>query len=110
MPGSNWNSSDFPSSRSARPPVCLSFEYNLQCPLLVPHLFPPHHRLFHWFWLLPYLNLPYIQASDIDLFTDTAAILDYLDLRSIMGWPGGHEHDSIYSFSIYERFRAYTTT
>ena len=100
MPGSNWNSSDFPSSGSARPPVCLSFEYNLQCPLLVPHLFPPHHRLFHWFWLLPYLNLPYIQASDIDLFTDTAAILDYLDLRSIMGWPGGHEHDSIYSLSI----------
>ena len=38
---------------------------------------------------LPYLNPPYIQASDIDLFTDTAAILDYLDLRSIMGWPGG---------------------
>ena len=23
---------------------------------------------------------------------------------------GGHEHDSIYSFSIYERFPAYTTT
>ena len=89
MPGSNWNSSDFPSSRSARPPVCLSFEYNLQCPLLVPHLFPPHHRLFHWLRLLPYLHLPYIQVSDIDLFTDTAAILDYLDLRSIMGWPGG---------------------
>ena len=70
-------------------PVCLSFEYNLQCPLLVPHLFPPHHLLFHWLRLLPYLHLPYIQVSDIDLFTDTAAILDYLDLRSIMGWPGG---------------------
>ena len=26
----------------------------------------------------------------IDLFTDTAAILDQLDLRSIMGCPGGH--------------------
>ena len=24
-----------------------------------------------------------------DLFTDTAAILNLLDLRSIMGWPGG---------------------
>ena len=110
MPGSNWNSSDFPSSRSARPPVCLSFEYNLQCPLLVPHLFPPYHRLFHWLWLLPYLNLPNIEASDIDLFTDTVAILDYLDLRSIMGWPGGHKYDSICSLSIYEGFGAYTPT
>ena len=25
----------------------------------------------------------------IDLFTDTAAILNYFDLRSIMGCPGG---------------------
>ena len=25
----------------------------------------------------------------IDLFTDTAAILNLLDLRSIIGWPGG---------------------
>ena len=51
MSGSNWNSSDFPSSRSARPPVCLSLEYNLQCSLLVPHLFPPHHRMFRLFAL-----------------------------------------------------------
>ena len=29
------------------------------------HLFPPHHRMFQWLRLLPYLNLPYIQASDI---------------------------------------------
>ena len=30
-----------------------------------------------------------------------------LDLRSIMGCPGGHEHDPIYSLSyIYGRFRA----
>ena len=34
----------------------------------------------------------------IDLFTDTAAILNLLDLRSIMGCPGGH------SLSIYARF------
>ena len=27
--------------------------------------------------------------SSIDLFTDTAAILNYFDLRSIMGCPGG---------------------
>ena len=27
--------------------------------------------------------------SAIDLFTDTAAILNYLDSRSIMGYPGG---------------------
>ena len=64
MSGSNWNSS-FPSSRSARPPVCLSFEYNLQCSLLVPNLFPPHHRMFQWLQPLPYLNLPHIQTSDI---------------------------------------------
>ena len=32
-PAHNWNSSDFPSGRSARPPVLV--------PLLVPHLFPP---------------------------------------------------------------------
>ena len=29
-----------------RPPECLSFDYNLQCSLLVSHLFPPHHRMF----------------------------------------------------------------
>ena len=33
-----------------------------------------------------------------DLFTDTEAILNLLDLRSIMGCPGGH------SLSIYARF------
>ena len=38
-------------------------------------------------------------GSGIDLFTDTAAILNQLDLRSIRG----HEHDQIYSLSIYER-------
>ena len=42
--------------------------------------------------------------NPIDLFTDTAAILNLLDLRSIMGCPGGHEHDPIYSLSIYARF------
>ena len=46
MPGSNWNSSDFPSSLSARPPICLSFEYNLQCPLLVTQLLPPLPRMW----------------------------------------------------------------
>ena len=30
------------------------------------------------------------KGSVIDLFTDTAAILNLLDLRSIMGCPGGH--------------------
>ena len=34
-----------------RPPECLSFDYNLQCSLLVPHLFPPHHRMFLLLWL-----------------------------------------------------------
>ena len=34
----------------------------------------------------------------IDLFTDTAAILNLLHLSSIMGCPGGH------SLSIYARF------
>ena len=64
MPGSNWNSSDFPSrssSRSAGPPICLS----LQCPLLVTQLFPPLPRMFQWLRLLPYLNLLLVQASDI---------------------------------------------
>ena len=32
----------------------------------------------------------------IDLFTDTAAISNYLDLGSIMGCPGGYEHDPVY--------------
>ena len=39
-----------------------------------------------------------VNDSPIDLFTDTAAILNLLDLRSIMGCPGGH------SLSIYARF------
>ena len=39
-------------------------------------------------------------ARGIKLFTDTAAILNLLDLRSIMGCPGGH------SLSIYARFWA----
>ena len=41
-------------SRSARPPIHLSFEYNSRCPLFVAHLLPPHniflqhkeHRVF----------------------------------------------------------------
>ena len=65
MTSSNWNSSVFPSSRSARLPVCLSFDYNFQCPLFLPHLLPQHHRMFQRLRLLPYLNRPYIQASDI---------------------------------------------
>ena len=52
-------------SQSARLPICLSFEHNLQWSLLVPHLFPPHHGMLQWLWLLPYLNLPFLQASDI---------------------------------------------
>ena len=44
---------------------CLSFEYNLQCPLLVTQLFPPLPRMFQWLRLLPYLNLLFVQASDI---------------------------------------------
>ena len=42
--------------------------------------------------------------NPIDLFTDTAAIWNLLDLRSIMGCPEGHDHDPIYSLSIYPRF------
>ena len=30
-----------------------------------------------------------VPSAPIDLFTDTAAILNLLDLRSIMGCPGG---------------------
>ena len=52
-------------SQTARPPIRLSFAYNFKCPLLVPHLFPPHHRMFQWLQLLPYLNLSFVQASDI---------------------------------------------
>ena len=65
MTGKNWNSSDFPSRRSARPPICLFFEYNLQCHLLVTQLFPPHPRVFQWLRLFPYLNLFFVQASGI---------------------------------------------
>ena len=39
-----------------------------------------------------------IKGSVIDLFTDTAAILNLFDLRGIMGCLGGH------SLSIYARF------
>ena len=42
----------------------------------------------------------------IDLFTDTAAILNYLDLRSVMGCPGGMS-TSQYTHSVFTRaFRA----
>ena len=30
-----------------------------------------------------------VNNSPTDLFTDAVAILNLLDLRSIMGWPGG---------------------
>ena len=36
----------------------------------------------------------------VHLFTDTTAILNYFDLRSIMGCPGGHDYDPVYSLSI----------
>ena len=36
----------------------------------------------------------------MDLCSNKAAILNKLDLRSIMGYPGGHER---IPFSIYER-------
>ena len=39
-------------------------------------------------WLHPSIQRPYTN-NRIDLFTDTAAILNLLDLRSIMGCPGG---------------------
>jgi len=42
--------------------------------------------------------------AQIDLFNDTAAILNLLDLRSIIGCPGGH------SLSIYARFSSKTRT
>ena len=40
----------------------------------------------------------------IDLFTDTAAILNNLDLRSIMGCPGGMSTIRYTRISIYARF------
>ena len=48
------------------------------------------------FHSLSSFRLPVTQT--LDLFTDTAAILNLLDLRSIMGCPGGH------SLSIYAPF------
>ena len=38
--------------------------------------------------------------SSIDLFTDTATILNYFDLRSIWDAQGGHDYDPLYSLSI----------
>ena len=35
-----------------------------------------------------------IRKLSIDLFTDTASILNLFDLRSIIGYPGGHERIS----------------
>ena len=35
------------------------------------------------------MSLKAMDPKAIDLFTDTAAILNLLDLRSIMGCPGG---------------------
>ena len=53
-----------PVATRTRPPICLSFDYNLQCPLLVPHFssttLTPHHQMFQWLRLLPYLNLPFV--------------------------------------------------
>ena len=46
-------------------------------------------------------RLPYVKAmSIIDLFTDTAAILNEFDLRSIIGCPGGMSTFRLY----FERF------
>ena len=55
-------------SWSARPPIWLFFEYNSQCPLLVLYLFPPHHQMFQWLWLLPYPRdglLPYLNLPSV---------------------------------------------
>ena len=47
-----------------------------------------------------------LRCYSIDLFTDTAAILNYLDLRSIMGSPRGMS-TSQYTRSVFTRaFRA----
>ena len=72
-------------SQLARPSICLSFEHNLQCSLLGPHLFPPHHRILQWLWLLPFLNLPFVQESDNPNSLPKSenahnVCLDYLDL------------------------------
>ena len=40
----------------------------------------------------------------IDLFTDTVAILNYLDLRSIMGCPGGMSMIQYTRICNYTRF------
>ena len=46
-------------------------------------------------------RLPYVKAmSIIDLFTDTAAILNEFDLRGIIGCPGGMSTFRLY----FERF------
>ena len=50
--------------------------------------------------------LHFKQCRQTDLFTDTAAILNSLDLRSIMGCPGGMS-TTRYTRSVFTRaFRA----
>ena len=59
-PAHNWNSSDFPSGRSARPPVLI--------PLLVPHLFPPKP------WNVPVTSTIALSKSSVRLSEREAKI------------------------------------
>ena len=50
-------------------------------------------------------RLPYVKAmSIIDLFTDTAAILNEFDLRSIIGCPGGMSTFCLYFRALFGTF------
>ena len=60
-------------------------------------------HIFHFsvsFFFLFFFPRKIQKARAMDLFTNAAAILNKLDLRSVMGCPGGNEH---ILFSIYER-------
>ena len=43
------------------------------------------------------------KEGGIDVFTDTAAIFNFIRFKEYYGMPRGHEHDLIYSLSIRTR-------
>ena len=50
-------------------------------------------------------RLPYVKAMSIkELFTDTAAILNEFDLRSIIGCPGGMSIFRLYFRALFGTF------
>jgi len=55
------------------------------------------------FWA-QYLQFAFIIRAAIDLFTDTAAILNEFDLRSIIGCPGGMSTFRLYFRALFGTF------